>query len=433
MIKPETDLSLYPLPDQYFMMYEVLACRSHPHSNSSVCPILWKVMRQEVFELIKNFSVRIIKMKLYLKYIVFSLFVQLFYINNVLAQPAPPHLSLSTQAHSVTVSWSAVHNAAGYRLYYAPYPEQAPVESIDMGQAQSFSAELWEGAAFYVAVTAYSDSEESKVSNIESFVIQGAVNDASFYPVFSRNGPAVLQQNYWTYRINDGEPMTINDSGLQLTMTFNDIVVELDSDSLTKKARFDGAFSGSASGTFTTEVSQLLAFSEQTTLIDDQEISMDMHMKVSGISLDINTQLDLELFSPAEWFLDRSNLDTLPIGYIHNESGQIDGFLSGDVSISTSGFSQSSPVSQAVKTVDSWEIKDKQESMTVHGREYSNIVQVKRTTLSPSVSTSGSLSNESIEMHYWVAKGVGMIKGSGQYNFSGKELNIELIDSNLLP
>jgi len=372
-------------------------------------------------------------MKNYIKYFVLSLFLQLLYINNVYAELAAPELVLSTKSNTVKVSWDKVPNARGYRLYYAPYPAQSPIESIDLEKARHFSAELWEGAAFYVAITAYSGSDESDYSNIEHFILRDAENDASFYPIFSKTKSGTLQKNHWVYKINDGKSLTINSGGQQLRMSFGELRVELDSKRSEKSVYFDGTFSGAASGSFSTQVAQSLDYSNQKTLVDDQDITIEMNMKVSGISLDLDIDLNYDLYSSSEWFLDRSDLDTLAIGYIYNESGLIDGYLSGNISVSSSILSNSVPINEPVESADSWEIIDKLKSVKVQGRKYSNIVVVRRTTVSPSVSTSGSLSSDNVEMIYWVAKGIGMIKGTGQYNFSGEELSIELVDSNLLP
>jgi len=82
-------------------------------------------------------------------------------------------LSVEQNAKTVTVSWEPVEGAAGYRLYYAPYPYTGPdsIADIDMGNQTTFSLELPSGVAFYVAVTAYNELDESDFSNIESFVI----------------------------------------------------------------------------------------------------------------------------------------------------------------------------------------------------------------------------------------------------------------------
>ncbi|MDH3998669.1 MAG: S8 family serine peptidase, partial [Desulfuromonadales bacterium] len=90
-----------------------------------------------------------------------------------LAAPAPPEMTLSTNTLEVTVSWSPVDDATGYHLYYAPYPFTGPetIGSLEMGNETSFSIELWEGAAYYIAVKAYNDDGESDYSNIDAFII----------------------------------------------------------------------------------------------------------------------------------------------------------------------------------------------------------------------------------------------------------------------
>lgn len=41
--------------------------------------------------------------------------------------PAAPILELETNGPSLTISWSKSEMATGYTLYYAPYPEPAPI------------------------------------------------------------------------------------------------------------------------------------------------------------------------------------------------------------------------------------------------------------------------------------------------------------------
>jgi len=64
--------------------------------------------------------------------------------------------SLTTTGINVSISWTAVPGATGYKLFYAPYPYTGPetIESIDMGAQTNLSGDLREGAAFYVAVKA---------------------------------------------------------------------------------------------------------------------------------------------------------------------------------------------------------------------------------------------------------------------------------------
>ena len=87
-----------------------------------------------------------------------------------IALPAPK-LTATTSGMTVLLSWTSVAGATGYALYYAPYPYAGPetIGRIDMGTKTSMSANLWEGAAFYVAIQAYDTVESSGYSNIEYF------------------------------------------------------------------------------------------------------------------------------------------------------------------------------------------------------------------------------------------------------------------------
>ncbi len=87
--------------------------------------------------------------------------------------PAAPILTVTTSAVSVTLSWNVVSGTTGYILYYAPYPYTGveTIGSVDMGNETSVSFDLWNGAAFYVAVKAYNGAGFSEYSNIEFFSI----------------------------------------------------------------------------------------------------------------------------------------------------------------------------------------------------------------------------------------------------------------------
>ena len=82
--------------------------------------------------------------------------------------PAAPKLTVATTGLSVTVSWDAVSSATGYTLFYAPHPYAGPetIGSVDMGIQTSISVNLWQGAAFYVAVQAYNTFGSSGYSNV---------------------------------------------------------------------------------------------------------------------------------------------------------------------------------------------------------------------------------------------------------------------------
>lgn len=89
-----------------------------------------------------------------------------FYVS---AQPLAPVLTVNTSGLNVSLSWSTVSSAKGYRLFYAPYPYQgaASIESIDLQDQTSFSIQLWQDASYYVAIKAYdSVGQLSEYSNI---------------------------------------------------------------------------------------------------------------------------------------------------------------------------------------------------------------------------------------------------------------------------
>lgn len=99
----------------------------------------------------------------------------LFMSKLVLAEvPQPPSIVV-TQDHrtTVTVEWSPVSNANGYQLLYAPHPYTGPesIKTIEMGDTTFISSELWDGAAFYVAVTAFNNEGGSDFSNVELFIL----------------------------------------------------------------------------------------------------------------------------------------------------------------------------------------------------------------------------------------------------------------------
>ncbi len=85
------------------------------------------------------------------------------------APAAPENLSAESGDGQVTLKWSAVMNAAGYRVYMGTEPGVygSPVETADTLYTVK---ELANGTTYYFAVTAYSGSQESKASQEVSAV-----------------------------------------------------------------------------------------------------------------------------------------------------------------------------------------------------------------------------------------------------------------------
>jgi hypothetical protein len=83
------------------------------------------------------------------------------------APPPAPQLHAETQGLEATLSWSPLAEATGYRLFFANYPDGGDITSVDLGLATSISKTLWDGAAFYVAVSAYNADGNGAYSNVE--------------------------------------------------------------------------------------------------------------------------------------------------------------------------------------------------------------------------------------------------------------------------
>lgn len=81
------------------------------------------------------------------------------------------NLSVVSSGLDTILSWNTVKGATGYRLFWAPFPNPVFVDSADLGNITSLRADLWDGAALYVAVGAYNASDLTALSNIDTLLI----------------------------------------------------------------------------------------------------------------------------------------------------------------------------------------------------------------------------------------------------------------------
>lgn len=89
------------------------------------------------------------------------------------AVPSAPVISCEVEGTHLTINWDDNHEVLGYTLLYAPYPYTGPqsISSMEIGLKTSFSIDLWDGAKYYVAVTAWDASGTSEYSNVEWFTV----------------------------------------------------------------------------------------------------------------------------------------------------------------------------------------------------------------------------------------------------------------------
>jgi len=250
-------------------------------------------------------------------------------------------------------------------------------------------------------------------------------NIQSFFPSPDDN----IQSIIWRYRINNGSPISATYEGIPMDMTFSDLVLSINKTEMIREGSFSGSVYGQASGRFSVDFTENLEPDSSVTLINSQVTNLNMVFSVEGIEVDVDAHI-LTLFeSPVEWFLDNDSLDTLALG-TYSPQGVVSASVDGFVDISISGYgNENEPVSLNAISDETWTIVQKLDTFTVNGTTYNNVVVVERQTLVP-VSLPNNAGN-SISITYWVAKGIGMIKGIGQYQMMGQPLTIELIDTNL--
>jgi hypothetical protein len=90
-----------------------------------------------------------------------------------LEKPAPgvPVLSYDIDGMNITVSWTNVPDATGYKLYYASALTPDTYTGLDVGNQANVSFSLWDGASFSLKISAYNAQGESAFSGIKNFTV----------------------------------------------------------------------------------------------------------------------------------------------------------------------------------------------------------------------------------------------------------------------
>ena len=259
-----------------------------------------------------------------------------------------------------------------------------------------------------------------------SFAYESAYS-SSYSPItaISEDGNPVTL--YWKYEINNGLPVSIEEGSISPGY----LELTIDHASLSRDVRFGGNISGQISGECEVQAIEHLNSLSGGTYIEDQEITLDISVSMSGQVQNITMNMLVEYNSSAEWFLDRDNLGDLPVGYVYDEQGMIEGTAHGSI-VMSGMFSENIDIDDmTVTSQECWEIIAKHDTLNVGGRIYRDVVEVKRNTVIPKINDTG-ITEEEAEIIYWVARGVGMVKSFNQYEILGQPLTIELVDTNLM-
>ncbi|GEM_PF-6644726 len=259
-----------------------------------------------------------------------------------------------------------------------------------------------------------------------------AARSTSFSPTTAKD-KATNAQNvalHWIYAVNNGQPVKANLLGVSIGIGVNAVEVKLDPVSLQRLVSLQGPITASVNGTsyagnFSASLGEALLFSAGKTVIQSESAEVNVSLSGGGESGSAKLTAQVGAFAPAyEWFLDRDTLDQLQPGFVQTVTSN--GTADFNITVTDEPPIVKSNLPVAIN--DRWTVLEKLPAMVVQGKSYSNVVKLSRQTRVPDFS--GNLTT--VTMYYWVAKGVGMIRGQGVY----RVLNIddvvyELTESNL--
>ena len=252
----------------------------------------------------------------------------------------------------------------------------------------------------------------------------------SFSPTTAKASSGQNVALHWVYAVNNGQPVTANLLGVTIGITVSTSDVKLDPTNLQRLATMQGTVAGSANGTafsgaYSAAIGEDLVLSAGKTLFKNQSAEVNLTLSGGGESAAAKLTAKVGAFAPAyEWFLDRETLDQLPVGHVQTvtSAGAV------DFNITLTGEAPIIKSNQPTTVSDRWTVLEKLPTMVVRGKSYANVIKLSRQTRVPDFS--GNLTN--VTAYYWVAKGVGMIRGQGIFRILNiDDVVYELTDTNL--
>lgn len=255
---------------------------------------------------------------------------------------------------------------------------------------------------------------------------------ASFSPTTAKAASGQNVALHWVYAVNGGQAISASVGAVTVGVSVASAEVKLDPTDLKRTVTMSGnatansggvAYTGSFSATIAEELSQ----ASGKTLISGSSARVNVTLSGGGDSGAGDLTATLAGITPAvEWLPDRETLDQLANGFVTTAASS--GTL--NASITVTGESPITLANQRVSLNERWTVLEKSASMTVQGKTYTNIVKLSRQTSAPDFS--GRLAP--VTILYWVAKGVGMIKGQGVYRVLNNDAVVyELVDTNVGP
>jgi len=266
--------------------------------------------------------------------------------------------------------------------------------------------------------------------------------NGSFSPVTMNKDNGKPLKLQWTYIINNGLPIVITGGQLQgldsLRLKFGNLLLTIDPKTLQRTAKISGNLvarlgTRTAGGRFSMKiVENLLSGDEGKILISDETADFKVSIAAGGVTAKVVADLVAQISPPSEWFLDRNDLDTLGVGYVYSAQAPVTLNFQGSVCAKMFGSSECRDLDDSsVASPERWEIKQYYDQYPVGNWLYANVVEVAQDTVLP-VFDGSTVNSQQVAVTYFVAKGVGMIKGLGQYQFSDEALPIELKSTSIV-
>jgi hypothetical protein len=256
----------------------------------------------------------------------------------------------------------------------------------------------------------------------------------SFSPITAQDARGNTTPLFWRYRVNGGQPLALSIEGGAVQAVPGDLVVSIDPGELVRKVSYGAALRGSVDGTkISGNVN--VGIAEQVrlggaTLIASDTLGLSAALKGGGDSARLQLSVVLDYTPAYEWFLDRDDLDQLPIGYVSTQSVSAHATASGALRFD----GESEPIGpEEISAVDTerWTVTATMDEVSVSGRVYRDIVVVERSAAAGVGGFSGG-DVQNIFITYWVAKGVGIVHSEGEFQLLDTPLVIDLVETNLV-
>jgi hypothetical protein len=274
---------------------------------------------------------------------------------------------------------------------------------------------------------ASNDAAPDATSVLDAGALPPGAHSSSFFPVqgvLDNGQPA--DELYWDYRIDHGQPH-VSGTNPGVTFQFQDEINTVRQATLVVSD--SATVSGSASGTSSSVITEQIDPNTSAVL----SVSADSQANLSTGSSDI--MLTETWNMPVPQYFDRSDLDTLAIGYSENTMA-ITGTVTGTVTVSGAGSQQATGTASVSS---SWTLLDKLAQYTVLGVTYADVVKVQTTSVAnvqiQSATGQTSTSMSTTTATGWLAKGIGIVYSENTtQQQSGTDTTVsELVATNLVP